>query len=151
MEIAKRLAIVMLIGPEIQIRGDRQPTRRQSTVALSSTEAEFMSMVAAIQEALWLKRFEVEIFSDAPQFIVLYCDNQGALHLAKNKNYHARTNHIDVRKYFIQDNLSIEVVKEDDIKVKLIYKPTNEMVADIFTKSVNSAKLIIPELGLSEN
>lgn len=128
-------------------------TRRQPTVALSSTEAEFMSMVAAIQEALWLKRFEREMFPEAPKSIILYCDNQGALHLAKNKNYHARTKHIDIRKYFIQDNLFIEDGKEDDIKIKLVYKPTNEMIADVLTKSVNSVKLnkFMPELGLTEN
>lgn len=109
-------------------------------------------MVAAIQETLWLKRFECEIFLDAPKNIVLYCDNQGALHLAKNKNYHARTKHIDVRKYFIQHNLHQEDATNDEIKIKLLYKPTNEMVADILTKAVNQNKLIkfIPEFGLSK-
>lgn len=125
-------------------------TRSQPTIALSSTEAEFMSMVAAIQEALWLKRFESEIFLDAPKTIILYCDNQGALHLAKNKNYHSRTKHIDVRKYFIQENLHHENNPANDIKMKLLYKPTNEMAADIMTKAVNHIKLnkFIPQFGL---
>ncbi|XP_055910020.1 uncharacterized protein LOC129944539 [Eupeodes corollae] len=70
--------------------------RRQPTIALSFTETEFMSMVAAIQEALWLKRFETAMFLEASKTILLYCDNQGAISLAKNKNYHARTKHIDV-------------------------------------------------------
>lgn len=126
-------------------------TRSQPTIALSSTEAEFMSMAAAIQEALWLKRFEREIFLEAPSTIVLYCDNQGALHLAKNQNYHARTKHIDVRKYFIQENLHNENNLESDIKMNLLYKPTAEMVADILTKAVNQNKLekFFPEFGLN--
>lgn len=123
--------------------------RRQPTIALSSTEAEFMSMVAAIQEALWLKRFETEMFLEASKTILLYCDNQGAISLAKNKNYHARTKHIDVRKYFIQEHLYQDV--EGEIKLNLQYKSTNEMVADILTKAVNSAKLnkFIPDFGLN--
>lgn len=122
--------------------------RRQPTIALSSTEAEFMSMVAAIQEALWLKRFETEIFLEASKTILLYCDNQGALSLAKNRNYHARTKHIDVRKYFIQEHLYQGI--EGEIKLNLQYKSTNEMVADILTKAVNGLKLIkfISDFGL---
>lgn len=72
-------------------------TRRQPMIALSSTKAEFKSMVVAIQEVLWLKRFECKLFLEASKSINVFCDNQGALHLAKNKNYHARTKHIDVR------------------------------------------------------
>lgn len=126
-------------------------TRRQPTIALSSTEAEFMSMVAAIQEALWLKRFEGELFLMAPKTITLFCDNQGALHLAKNRNYHARTKHIDVRKYFIQDHLHLDGHKEGEIKIEMVYKPTNEMAADIMTKAVNNLKLnkFAPEFGLN--
>lgn len=127
-------------------------TRRQPTIALSSTEAEFMSMVAAIQESLWLKRLECELFLFAPKVIVLYCDNQGTLHLAKNKGYHARTKHIDVKKYFIQHHLHCEGTVDEDIKIQMKYKPTNEMIADIMTKAVNHTKIskFSPHFGLSK-
>lgn len=126
-------------------------TRRQPTIALSSTEAEFMSMVATIQEALWLKRLETEMFLESAKTITVFCDNQGALHLVKNRNYHARTKHIDVRKYFIQENLHDNETGCNDIKIDLQYKPTNEMVADILTKPVNHIQLnkFMPEFGLS--
>lgn len=126
-------------------------TRRQPTIALSSTEAEFMSMVAAIQEALWLKRIECELFLRATRNITLYCDNQGALHLAKNQNYHARTKHIDVRKYFIQDHLCIDGTQTNEAKVNMLHMPTSEMTADILTKPVNKIKLskFVPQFGLN--
>lgn len=119
-------------------------TRKQPTIALSSTEAEFMSMVAAIQEALWLKRFECEIFISAPKSIQLYCDNQGAIQLATNSTYHARTKHIDVKNYFIREKLAEGVIK-------LNYRSTKEMIADIMTKPVNHAKLtqFIGQFGLN--
>ena len=122
-------------------------TRRQPTIALSSTEPEFMSMVAAIQEALWLKRFEKEIFPNAEPTVKLFCDNKSAIHLAVNKSYQARTStkHIEVKNYFIREHL----INND---IELIYKRTDDMTADIFTKIVNSIKLnkFIPELGISE-
>lgn len=138
---------------EIQGGAISWSSRRQPTVALSSTEAEFMSMTSAMQEALWLKRFEMEIFRTAPKTMTLYCDNQGALHLAKNQNYHARTKHIDVRKYFIQDHMLTDGLQTDDAKIQLEYKPTNEMIADIMTKPVNGIKLekFVPEIGLARN
>lgn len=85
---------------------------------------------------------------EASKTILLYCDNQGAISLAKNKNYHSRTKHIDVRKYFIQEHLDQDL--EGEIKLNLQYKSTNEMVADILTKAVNSTKLnkFTPEFGL---
>lgn len=80
-------------------------TRKQLTIALSSTETEFMSLVAAVQEAIWLKRSEGEIFLQAPKSIQLFCDNQGAIFLAKNNAYHARSKHIDVKNLFIREKL----------------------------------------------
>ncbi|XP_036327398.1 secreted RxLR effector protein 161-like [Rhagoletis pomonella] len=105
-------------------------TRKQPTIALSSTEAEFMSMVAAIQEALWLKRFEGELFADATPSIQLNCDNQGAIKLATNNNYHARTKHIDVKNYFIREKLAEDIIK-------LSFLSTSEMIANIITKPKN--------------
>lgn len=88
-------------------------SKLQPSTALSTTEAEFISMVAAMQEALWLKRFECELFLAAPKTIVLFGDNQSAIAKAKNRNYHARTKHIDVRKWFIQDILHHDGAKDD--------------------------------------
>lgn len=105
-------------------------TRKQPTIALSSTEAEFMSLVAAIQEATWLKRFEGEIFLRAPKSIQLFCDNPGAICLAKNNAYHARSKHIDVKNLFIREKL-------DEGIIKLDYRRTDDMIADIMTKPVD--------------
>ena len=91
-------------------------------------------MVAAIQEALWLKRLESEIYVNAPKSIQLYCDNQGAIQLALNSGYHARTKQIEVKNYFIREKISEGIIK-------LSYRSTNEMIADIMTKPVNQIKL----------
>ena len=77
-----------------------------------------MSMVAAIQEALWLKRFEKEIFPNAEPTVKLFCDNKSAIHLAVNNSYQARTKHIEVKNYFIREQL----INND---IELIYKRTD--------------------------
>lgn len=109
-------------------------TRRQPTVALSSTEAEFMSLVSAIQESIWLKKLELEIYPSASRGMTIYCDNRGAIQLALNNNYSPRTKHIEIKEKFVREKLL-------DGSVGIQYLRTDEMPADILTKATNSHKL----------
>ena len=68
----------------------------QDTITLSTTEAEYMVAVKASKEALWLRGL-VETFSIIHDSIQVYCDNQSAIHLAKDHKYHKRTKHVDLR------------------------------------------------------
>ncbi|KAK9679643.1 Zinc knuckle [Popillia japonica] len=77
--------------------------KRQQTVALSTTEAEYMSLTTAAQEGLWLKRLQKELFPDVEDHYKIYCDNQSAINLASNNVFNPRTKHIDVRHHFIKD------------------------------------------------
>ena len=65
--------------------------------------------------------------------VKLYCDSQSAIHLAKNKIYHARTKHIDVRFHGIR-----ELVESEEIKLQKVY--TDENTADMLTKTVMAIK-----------
>ena len=117
------------IGGSISWKSSRQPI-----VALSSTEAEYMGLSAATQEALYLKQLLNDI---DPQFkipIVVYEDNQGAIALIENPVHHQRTKHIDIRYHFIR-----EQVINDCIDVE--YLQTDLMVADYLTKPVGRIKL----------
>src|SRR6202042_3370483 len=70
----------------------------QPTIALSTTEAEYMALCAAIQEGLWLRAFLSELclpVSCSP--IRIHEDNQGCIALANNPVLHARTKHIDIK------------------------------------------------------
>ena len=68
----------------------------QNTVAFSTTEAEYMAVVEASKEALWLRGL-VEIFGIIQDSVRVHCDRQSAIHLAKDHRYHKQTKHIDVR------------------------------------------------------
>ena len=89
-------------------------SKKQRTVALSSTEAEYMARFEATKEAVWLKMFLGELGEMASdEAIKMYEDNQGSIALAKNPEFHKRTKHIDIRYHFVREKVeSGEVVLE---------------------------------------
>lgn len=78
-------------------------SKKQHTVALSSTEAEYMALSSAAKEIVYMRNFIRELdfthFVNKP--IMLYGDNISSHHLVKNPVYHARSKHIDIRVHFI--------------------------------------------------
>lgn len=117
--------------------------RKQRNVALSSTEAEYVSLSEASKEAIYLKRLLSEIYGKSDT-IVLYNDCQSAQKLALNPIFHRRSKHIDIRFHFVR-----EAVTNDFIKIA--YLETAEMPADILTKSLGSVKhnYFTKKLGIS--
>ncbi|CAH2083339.1 unnamed protein product [Euphydryas editha] len=102
--------------------------RKQKTVALSSTEAEYMALTEGCREAVYLKNLQNEI-TKRLYTIVLYNDNQGAKKLSANPMFHNRTKHIDIRYHYCREVICNKIVKVD-------FLPTDDMPADMFTKSL---------------
>jgi hypothetical protein len=71
-------------------------SKKQELVTLSTTEAEYVASSQASREAVWLCRLIGKTFHPLKQPTPLYCDNQSAIALTQNDNYHARTKHIDI-------------------------------------------------------
>ena len=112
-------------------------SRKQATVAKSSTEAEYVALSSATQEAVWLCRLMEDLGKHLDAPTTIYEDNQGAIELAKNAKYHNRTKHIDICHHFVRER----VVSNE---IRVIYCPTGDMVADIMTKGL--AKLSFEKL-----
>ena len=108
-------------------------SKKQHVVALSSTEAEYIAQTHAAKEALWLCSLLQELRSAPDDPLILNCDNQGVIALAKDNKFHARTKHIDVRYHFIREAV-------EDGKVAVRYIPTGDNISDIFTKPLTKAK-----------
>ena len=72
----------------------------QSTVTLSTTEAEYMAMMEAMKEVIWLQGFLDGLRIDQ-DLLKINCESMSAIYLEKNQMYNARTKHIDVRFHFI--------------------------------------------------
>ncbi|KAI0493267.1 hypothetical protein KFK09_027543 [Dendrobium nobile] len=76
--------------------------KKQTTVARSSTEAEYRSLSSAISEVLWIRRLAAELLILQSQATILHCDNTSAIALANNPVLHARTKHIEIDHHFIR-------------------------------------------------
>lgn len=74
-------------------------------MTLSSTEAEYMSLSEAAKEAIYLRKFLLELGFDSIAGMRMFCDNQSALKLSENLVFHGRTKHIDLRHHFIRSAL----------------------------------------------
>ena len=79
-------------------------SRKQASVALSSIEAEYVAAASCCSQILWMKQTLQDCglsFGRVPIFV----DNMSAISIAKNPVLHSRTKHIDIRFYFLRDNL----------------------------------------------
>ncbi|XP_048503073.2 secreted RxLR effector protein 161-like [Beta vulgaris subsp. vulgaris] len=76
-------------------------SKRQPTVSLSSTEAEYRAAAMATQECVWLTQLLKDLHQPIDRGIKLACDNQSAIRLAENPVFHARTKHVEVHYHFV--------------------------------------------------
>jgi len=109
-------------------------SKLQHTVALSSTEAEYLALSAAVREALFLRNLLGDLHPAAAGTITLFEDNQSTIKQAYNLQSSDRTKHVDIRHHFIKQH----VAKGD---VALEYIPTAEQLADALTKSLDRVKV----------
>src|SRR5579859_3593957 len=78
-------------------------SKKQGSVALSSTESEYMTLLHALKELIWLHRFLREIGYDISNQNIIYCDSQSAIALSHNPEHHAHTMHIDIQYHFVRN------------------------------------------------
>ena len=95
-------------------------------------EAEYISGAHATKEAVWLRQLLFELGLDTSSPIILHVDNQSAIAIAKNPEFHNHTKHIDIHYHFLR-----QVV--EDGTVELQYTPTGDQVADALTKGLPPA------------
>ena len=107
-------------------------SRKQTSVALSTAEAEYVSLSSATQEVMWLRRLTSELKNGPTKATVLYEDNQSAIAMTRNAQFHGRAKHIAIRNHFVREKVSEGVVE-------LKYCPTDRMIADMLTKGLSCA------------
>ena len=109
-------------------------SKLQAILTLSTTEAEYISAVAAGQEIIWLRNLFSEIGYYIKGASILYLDNQSAIAVSKNPEHHGRMKHLDLRHYWLRD-----VCKAGLVDVR--YIPTKSMPVDILTKTLPKASV----------
>ena len=106
-------------------------SKKQSCIALSTAEAEYMALSSAAQEAIWLRELSSDLGN--PQHLIME-DNQSAISIARNPQFHGRTKHINI-KYHLFENRSLTTRF-----VLSTACPTEDMLADILTKGIGPEK-----------
>src|ERR1039457_5480265 len=108
-------------------------SKKQHTVAMSSSDTEYQALAAATKEALWLRSLLDELGYKQAQVTVIQQDNKSTIALARNLIQHERTKHIDVAHHFIRDCIERKVID-------LAYCSTDDMLADIMMKPLPVGK-----------
>ncbi|MCO5603270.1 hypothetical protein L7F22_057419 [Adiantum nelumboides] len=107
-------------------------TRKKTTQ--KSCEAKYRVVFTATIECVWLKRLMVDLGVGQDTANTIYTDSQSALAVARNPIFHARTKHIKVHYHYVRERLSAG-------EVNLAYVPTQDNLADLFTKALSREKL----------
>jgi hypothetical protein len=117
-------------------------SKKQPVIALSSTEAEYVTVTSAAQEALWFQSLLKEL-GYIQETVIINEDNEACINLANNPQEYKRTRHIQVKYHFIRSLVQ-------DNKIQLKYCKTQDQLADIFTKGNSGQRLksICVKLGI---
>lgn len=108
-------------------------SKKQDTVALSSSEAEYIAATSSACQATWLRKILADFGQNQIGATDIYCDNKSAIAMSRNPAFHSRTKHIDVRYHFIRD-----LIMKGEVQLKHV--GTSQQVADIMTKSLTQGK-----------
>uniref|UniRef100_A0AAV1UHT0 Reverse transcriptase Ty1/copia-type domain-containing protein n=1 Tax=Peronospora matthiolae TaxID=2874970 RepID=A0AAV1UHT0_9STRA len=123
--------VFMLLGAPVSWGSKKQPS-----VSLSTSEAEYIALSLAIQEGKWINRLLCEIMAAANEEgpeLVIREDNQSCIKMTKNPVSHGRAKHIDIKYHHIRDE-----VKRGEVKLESC--ETTLMLADIMTKELHGPR-----------
>lgn len=109
--------------------------KKQTCVALSTTEAEYVALTEACMEMRWIQRLLANLDEDLKNHTQVFEDNQSCLNLLNNSKLSNRMRHIDTKYHFVKDVYEKE-------EATFHYCATEEMKADIMTKPLGRFKLI---------
>ncbi|KAK1590971.1 hypothetical protein Q3G72_000097 [Acer saccharum] len=107
-------------------------SKKQNSVSLSSSEAEYIAGGSACTQLLWMKQI-LKDYEIEQGKMTLYCDNLSAINISKNPVQHSRTKHIDIRHHFIRDLVEHSIVS-------LEHLPTKNQLADLLTKPLDKER-----------
>ncbi|WMV60436.1 hypothetical protein MTR67_053821 [Solanum verrucosum] len=117
-------------------------SKKQSSISLSSAEAEYRSMRRVVAKLTWL----VRLFEDLSVPVPVHSNSLAAIHIAKNPVFHERTKHVELDCHFVRQQYLVGLIS-------LSYVRSTSQLADIFTKSLTGPvhHNLLGKLGVSNN
>ena len=116
-------------------------SKKQPTVALSLTEAEYRAACFGTCEVVWLRQLLGDLGYPQKKSSTIWCDNQSCIAIARNPVFHARTKHIEIQYHFVREKLL-------DGVITLVYCKTEDNLADLFTKALPQASVMVHSRSL---
>ena len=101
--------------------------KKQSTIALSTMEGEYMATSHCTRKAVWLRQLLADVGYLQERASSIMCEYQGCITLARTPTHHSHTKHIDIQHHFYREKLKYQ-------EICLKYYPTKDMIADLLTK-----------------
>lgn len=108
-------------------------SKKQTTIALSSTEAEYVALSEAARETCWLRNLYDELGYTQKYPMVIRGDNDGSIAMAKNHQFHSRSKHVAIRWHWVRD-----LVEQELIDIETCRDP--QQTADVLTKALPRPK-----------
>jgi hypothetical protein len=108
-------------------------SRKQSSIALNTAEAEYIVACSTSCETIWLRKLLIGLFDLKMESTVILCDNQSFIKMMENPLFHDKSKHIEIWFHYIRDMVQRGVVK-------LQYVGTYEKVANVLTKPLSHVK-----------
>nr|GEV50848.1 retrovirus-related Pol polyprotein from transposon TNT 1-94 [Tanacetum cinerariifolium] len=129
----------------VQFLGERLiswSSKRQKSAAISSTEAEYITLSGCFAQILWM-RSQLTDYVLGFNKIPMYCDNKSDIALCCNNVQRSRSKHIDIRYHFIKEHVENGVIE-------LYFVNTEYQLADLFTKALGKDRIefLISKLGM---
>jgi hypothetical protein len=120
-------------------------SKKQNSISLSTTEAEYIFAASCCTQLLWMKQ-SLKDYGVSLGMLLLLCDNKSAIKIANNPVQHSHTKHIDIRHHFLRDH----VARAD---IALSHVSTKHQLAEIFMKPLDEARFVElrNELGILDH
>ena len=119
-------------------------SKKQTTIALSSLEAEYVALSEAGREACWLRNLHEELKQKQNSPTLIKGDNNGSITMARNPQFHKQSKHIATCWHWVQD-----LVQDGSVMIESCYDP--QQTADVLTKPLARQKhqKHVGEMGLA--
>jgi hypothetical protein len=127
-------------------------SRKQSSIALSTAEAEYIAACSASCEAIWLRKLLTGLFDLEMRATLILCDNQSCIKMTKNPVFHDRSKHIEIRYHYIRDMvqrgaLKLQCISMDEQVVDVLAKPLSRVKFDYFRDKLGIVRKDLPRKG----
>ena len=107
-------------------------SKKQNSITLSTAEPEYVAASSCCAQLMWMKQMLEDMNIELGK-LTIYCDNTSTINISKNPVQHSKTKHIKIRYHYVRELVEQELVE-------LAYVPTENQLADIFTKGLDSAR-----------